>query len=54
MPESSVRNIVKLPTLSRAVQPKMARELLLRLFRNIRVGTLTLRDGDEVFTLGDD
>jgi cyclopropane-fatty-acyl-phospholipid synthase len=54
MPESSVRNIVKLPTLSRVVQPKMARELLLRLFRNITVGTLTLRDGDEVFTLGND
>ena len=54
MPESSVRNIVKLPTLSRVVQPKMARELLLRLFRKITVGTLTLRDGDEVFTLGND
>ena len=54
MSESSVRNIVKLPTLSRAAKPQMARELLLRLFRNIRVGTLTLHDGDEVFALGND
>jgi cyclopropane-fatty-acyl-phospholipid synthase len=48
MSESSVRNILKLPTFSRAAQPQIARELLLRLLRNIRVGTLTLHDGDEV------
>jgi cyclopropane-fatty-acyl-phospholipid synthase len=54
MSESSVRNILKLPTFSRAAQPQIARELLLRLLRNIRVGTLTLHDGDEVFTLGND
>ena len=54
MSESSVRNILKLPTLSRAVQPKVARELLLRLLKNIRVGTLTLHDGEEVFALGND
>jgi len=54
MSQSSVRNIPKLPTLNRVAKPQVARELILRLFRNIRVGTLTLRDGDETFTLGND
>jgi len=54
MSQSSVRNIPKLPTLNRVAKPQVARELILRLFRNIRVGTLTLRDGDETFTLGTD
>ena len=54
MSQSSVRNIPKLPSLNRVAKPQVARELILRLFRNIRVGTLTLRDGDETFTLGDD
>ena len=54
MSQSSVRNIPKLPALNRVAKPQVARELILRLFRNIRVGTLTLRDGDETFTLGND
>ena len=54
MSQSSVRNIPKLPTLNRVAKPQVARDLILRLFRNIRVGTLTLRDGDETFTLGND
>ncbi len=54
MSESSVRNIPKLPTLKKGAKTQVARELILRLFRNIRVGTLTIADGDNVFTLGND
>ena len=54
MSETSVRHIPKLPILARASRPQVARELVLRLFRNIKVGSLTLREGDEVFTLGND
>jgi len=54
MSESSVRNIPKLPSLRRVTKPQVARELILRLFRNIRVGTLTIHDGEDVFALGND
>ena len=54
MSESSVRQIPKLPIFAKASRPQVARDLILRLFRNIRVGTLTIRDGGEVYTLGND
>lgn len=54
MSESSVRNIPKLPSLKRMAKPQVTRDLILRLFRNIRVGTLTIHDGDDVFALGND
>lgn len=54
MPDTSVRDIAKLPAVHKFKRPEVARELLLRLLRNIKVGTLTLHDGDEVLRFGDD
>ena len=54
MTNASVRDITRLPLINRIRQHHVARDLLLRLFRNISVGTLTIHDGDETFELGDD
>tara|TARA_B110000503_G_scaffold74313_1_gene114756 strand:+ start:110 stop:1366 length:1257 start_codon:yes stop_codon:yes gene_type:complete len=54
MPENSVRDIAKLPGISKFKRPEVARELFLRLLRKIKVGTLTVHDGDQVFQIGND
>ena len=54
MPENSVRDIAKLPEISKFKRPEVARELFLRLMRKIKVGTLTVHDGDQVFQFGND
>ena len=54
MPENSVRDIAKLPGISKFKRPEVARELFLRLLRKIKVGTLTVHDGDQVFQFGND
>ncbi len=54
MNNSSVRDIARLPLVSRIKQPHVARDLLFRILRNIKVGTLTIHDGEEVFRIGDD
>lgn len=54
MSDSSVRDIARLPLVSRIKQSHVARDLLLRLLRNIQVGTLTIHDGEEVLRIGDD
>lgn len=54
MSETSVREISRLPLVNRIKHPHVARDLLMRLLRNIKVGTLTLHEGDEVFRIGDD
>lgn len=54
MSEATVREISRLPVVSRIKHPHVARDLLLRVLRNIKVGTLTIRDGDDIFKLGDD
>lgn len=54
MSNSSVRDISRLPLVSRIKHPHVARDLLLRILRNIKVGTLTIHDGEEVFRIGDD
>jgi len=54
MSDSSVRDITRLPLVSRLKHPHVARDLLLRILRNIKVGTLTIHDGDEVLRIGTD
>ncbi len=54
MSENSVREIAKLPFISKFKRPEVARELFLRLLRNIKIGTLTIYDGDQVLHFGDD
>jgi len=54
MSEATVREISRLPLVSRIKHPHVARDLLLRVLRNIKVGTLTIRDGDDIFQLGHD
>lgn len=54
MSNTSVREIARLPLVKRIKHPHLARDLLLRVLGNIKVGTLTLHDGDEVIRIGDD
>ncbi|EED36727.1 cyclopropane-fatty-acyl-phospholipid synthase [Luminiphilus syltensis NOR5-1B] len=54
MSDASVRNIARLPAVSRIKRPEVARSILLKVLRGIRVGSLTIHDGDDVFYFGSD
>lgn len=54
MDNTSVREISRLPLFGRVTHPNVARDLLFRLLRNIKVGTLTIHDGDDLFKFGRD
>lgn len=54
MSNTSVRDIARLPLINKIQHPHVARDLLLRVLRNLQVGTLTIHDGEEVFRLGND
>ena len=54
MDNTSVREIPRLPLFGKITHPNVARDLLLRLLRNLKVGTLTIHDKGEVIKLGHD
>lgn len=54
MDNTSVREIPRLPLFGRITHPNVARDLLLRILRNIKVGTLTIHDNGAVIKLGQD
>lgn len=54
MSNTSVRQITRLPLIERIKHSHVARDLLLRIIGNIKVGTVTIHDGEEVFRIGDD
>lgn len=54
MDNTSVREIPRLPLFGKITHPNVARDLLLRLLRNLKVGTLTIHDKGEVIELGHD
>ena len=54
MSDASVKRIAKLPIIAPFRRPDVARELLLRILRDVDVGTLTFHEGDKTTVIGHD